>query len=199
MRSSSADTSPVRQSRRASRVLLVRGVMALVLGLSLLIEGSNLSRLTTFIAVYWIVAALLTLRWVGGRREVPHRPVGIIAGTIGLVVGLVVLIRPLLHELVSDGVLLDILGASAIVTGVLRLLGFIHDDQVVRDHPRARYRFVVGTAEVLLGVIVMISDKGETEVIRFAACAWGLATGTFLLLDASMLRRAAREGVEVRS
>lgn len=186
---------PTRPSRRATRVLLVRGVMALVLGLTLLVEGWNLSRLTTFIAVYWILAALVTLRWVGVHRELPHRPVGVIAGAIGLVVGLVVLVRPLIDELVSDGVLLDILGASAIVTGVLRLSGLIHDDQVVRDHPRARYRFVVGTAEVLLGVVVMLSDKGATDVIRFTASVWGLATGTFLLLDAAMLRRSARAGL----
>ena len=111
---------------------------------------------------------------------------------IGLVAGIAVVLRPLLNALVSRGVLLDLLGASALATGVLRLLGMIHDDQLARDHPRRRYRFVVGTLEVLLGVALVIADQGASDQIRLALGVWGLSTGTFLLLDAFMLRRLGR-------
>jgi len=185
-----SSSSPI--SRRAYVVFLVRGVVALALGVTLLLEGSNLTRLTTFIAVYWIVAAVLTLNWVGAHRALPHRRLGFVAGVIGLVAGIAVVLRPLLNALVSRGVLLDLLGASALATGVLRLLGTIHDDQLARDHPRRRYRFVVGTLEVLLGVALVIADQGASDQIRLALGVWGLSTGTFLLLDAFMLRRLGR-------
>ena len=101
-------------------------------------------------------------------------------------------LRSVIHALVGDGLLLDLLGASAIAIGGLRLSGTIHDDQLALDHPRRRYRFVVGTLEVLLGVNLLLADEAATDQIRIALSIWGLLTGTFLLLDALMLRRATR-------
>jgi len=195
----SADRPPVGDPRSSAPlprwayvVFVARGTVALALGVSLLFAGANLSRLTTFVAIYWIVAALLTLHWVVVHRVVPHRRLAFVAGTLALVAGLAVVLRSVIHALVGDGLLLDLLGASAMAIGILRLLGTIHDDQLAQDHPRRRYRFVVGTLEVLLGVALLLADKGGTDQIRLALSIWGLSTGTFLLLDALMLRRASR-------
>jgi uncharacterized membrane protein HdeD (DUF308 family) len=111
-------------SRRAYLLFPTRGAVALALGILLLLAGFDLRRLTTVVAVYCIVAALLTLHWVGAHRTQPRQALGLLAGTIGLVAGIGVVLRPLLDALLSRGALLDILGASAITTGVLRLLGF---------------------------------------------------------------------------
>jgi len=173
-------------------VFLIRGTVALALGLTLLSSGANLSRLTTFIAVYWIVAALLTLHWVGTQGLVPHRRLSYVAGVLGLVVGVALVLRELFRSLLSAGAFLDFLGASAIATGTLRLMGMVHDDQLERDHPRRRYRVVVGTLELLLGIALVIADKGATGEIRLAVGVWGLATGTFLVLDALRMRRVTR-------
>jgi hypothetical protein len=42
------------------------------------------------------------------------------------------------------------------------------------------------------GVALLLADKAATDQIRVALSVWGLSTGTFLLLDALMLRRATR-------
>jgi uncharacterized membrane protein HdeD (DUF308 family) len=181
-----------RLPRWAYLLFLVRGVVALALGIMLLAAGSDFGRLTTFVAVYWIVAALLTLQWVRGHRMQPHRRLGLLAGGIALAAGVAVLLRSLLDALLSRGVALDVLGASAIVTGLLRLSGTVHDDQLAREHPRRRYRFVVGVLEVLLGVTLVVAGEGASTQIRVALAMWGLSTGTFLLLDAFMLRRLTR-------
>ena len=68
---------------RAEALLLVRGAVAVSLGVLLLVAGTRLSRLTTFVAIYWIVAAVLTLRWVGERRALPHRRLAFGAGVLG--------------------------------------------------------------------------------------------------------------------
>ena len=179
-------------SRWGYVVFLVRGSVALVLGVALLIAGSNPSRLVTFVAVYWVVAGLLTLRWASAQPALPHRPVALAAGVLGLVVGVAVVLREVLHALLGEGVWLDLLGASAIAIGLLRLVGLLHDDQLAREHPRRRYRFVLGCLEVLLGITLVIADQGATTQIRVALGLWGLATGTLLLLDALMMRRHAR-------
>jgi uncharacterized membrane protein HdeD (DUF308 family) len=179
--------------RWAYVVFVVRGAVALALGLSLLAAGANLSRLVTFVAIYWIVAAALTLHWVGIHRVLPHRRVAFAAGLAGLVVGLAVAFRALFQTLLSEGAFLDFLGVTTIAIGVLRLLGTIHDDQLSRDGSRRRYRFVLGTLEVVLGIALLTAEQGATDEIRLALALWALATGTFLLLDALTLRSLTRE------
>lgn len=183
---------PIPVPRWAYVIFVARGTVALALGVSLLFAGANLSRLTTFFAIYWIVGALLTLHWAVVHPVLPHRRLGFVAGSIALLAGAVVVLRSVIHALVGEGLLLDLLGASAIAIGCLRLLGTIHDDQLAQDHPRRRYRFVIGTFEVLLGVALVLADKAATDQIRVALSVWGLSTGTFLLLDALMLRRVTR-------
>ena len=178
--------------RRAYYVFVARGAVALTLGVLLLSTGSNLNQLTTFLGLYWIVAAVLTLYWVGVHRSTPHRSPTFVAGSIALVAGLAVVLRHVLEELVGWGVLLDVLGASAIVMGLLRLLGTIHDDQFAGERPRLRYRVVVGTLEVLLGIALVVTENGPSTATRLVIAIWALAMGTFLILDAWMMRRLVK-------
>lgn len=178
-------------TRRAYLVFLVRGAVALALGVTLLAAGSNLSRLTTFVAIYWVAAALLTIRWVGARPALHYRRLALLAGVTGLVAGLAVVFRVLFKALLSEAAWLDFLGATAIFTGVLRLSGLIHDDQMARDRPRRRYRYVVGTLEVLLGGALVTAEQGPSQSTRILLGIWALAMGAFLLLDGFMMRRLA--------
>ena len=168
-------------------VFLVRGSVALALGLALLVSNAGLSRLGTFVAVYWLIGALLTLRWAAAQRAASGARFGGLAGLIGLVIAIVVLLREPFHWLISAGLLLDVLGLSAIAMGLLRLLGGFHDDVWGGDETRGRYRVVVGALDLILGVALLLAHKPSD--IRFVLVAWGLVTGTFLLLDALRLRR----------
>lgn len=181
--------------RWAYYVFLVRGAVALALGVALLLAGTSLTRLATFLALYWIVAALLTLRWAGAHRGAPGRRLGLLAGGLGLVAGITVLVGTRLGSVSYEGALLDFLGLSAAATGILRLSGRFHDDELADALPRRRYRLVIGGLEVLLGAALVIADDRTSDDIRIALAVWGLATGTFLLLDALVLRRLARSQV----
>jgi len=184
-----APRSPGGLPRHAYYLFVARGLVALSLGVTVLATGSNFDRLTTFIAIYWIVAALLTLQWVGVHRGTAHRPLALAAGALALVAGLTVILRHVLDALVSRGVLLDLLGASAIAMGLLRLSGMVHDDQLVVDRPRLRYRALAGTLEVLLGIAVVVTETGPSDLTRLVVGVWALAMGTFLILDAWKMRR----------
>ena len=170
-------------------VFVVRGSVALALGVALLLSGDLVSNLGTFVAVYWIIGALLTLRWVAQHRSAPGWRVGGLAGLVGVVVGIMFLVRELLYTFIEEGLLLDLLGLSAVAMGLLRLLGGFHDDQIAGDRPRLRYRVVVGTLDIVLGVALLIGSATSASQIRLALGVWGLLTGTFLLLDALRLRR----------
>ena len=171
-------------------VFLLRGLLALALGGAALLLEISLSRLGTYIAVYWIVAALLTLRWASGRDAASGRRIALAAGAIGLAAGILVLLRKPLTSVVGEVLLLDLLGASAIATGLLRLFGRFHDDQLEGMRPRLRYRAAVGTLELALGMSLILAGETSDSSIRIALGVWGLLTGTFLLLDGLWIRRA---------
>ncbi|HET6642014.1 MAG TPA: hypothetical protein VFG93_01950 [Gaiellaceae bacterium] len=170
-------------------VFFLRGSLALALGIALLVSGSDLTRIGTYLAVYWIVAALLTLRWTLRHEAASGRRVGLLVAGIGLGTGVMVLLRQPLSTLVDDGVLMDLLGLSVIATGLLRVFGRFHDDQLEGMRPRRRYRVVVGVLELALGAAVIAAEDSSASAIRVTLGIWGLLTGTFLILDALWLRR----------
>jgi uncharacterized membrane protein HdeD (DUF308 family) len=173
-------------------VFLVRGCVAFTLGASLLLSGEGLGLLASFVGGYWIVGALLTLHWAIGNRAAPGRRLGTLVGLIGLAAGIVLLLRELIDALVEQGLLLDVLGLAAIGMGLLRLSGKFHDDQLAAHRPRARYRLVVGTLDIVLGVAVLVVSGENVSEVRLVLGIWGLLVGTFLVLDALRLRRYDR-------
>ncbi len=169
---------------------LVRACLALGFGVIVLVASSGLSKLSTFAALYAVMSALVTLRWASTRR-----PDGgadgraLVAAALWLVAGAALLLRQPLQGLMGEGVLLDSLGVVAILNGLLRLSGRFHDDQFSRERARRRYRLVIGPLDILLGVALLVADARTAGGVRIALGLWGLATGTFLLWDALMLRR----------
>jgi uncharacterized membrane protein HdeD (DUF308 family) len=175
--------------RLAYYIYLARATFALALGVALLLSGSGLSNLATFIAVYWILAAVITLRWVGAHREARGRRIGLLAGGMALAAGVALALRHPLSGLFGEAALLDFFGATAIAMGVLRLSGKLHDDQLGEEDPRRRYRIVAGLLDVVLGLVLVTASARTSTGIRIAVAAWALSTGTLLLLDGLMLRR----------
>ena len=176
------------------RLAFVRGVVALFLGGALLVAGVGQSRLATFIGVYWLLGAVLTLRWVLRNRAVPGRRLAALAAAIGTIAAVALLARKPLNHVVGTGALLDLVGAAAIATGAMRILEGFRDDQSSDGRLRNRDSILAGTLDAGLGVaLILVSDPTSTWV-RFVAAAWGLVAGTMLLLDALRLRRFAVTG-----
>jgi uncharacterized membrane protein HdeD (DUF308 family) len=187
-----ASTAAPHVTRRAYYIYLARATFALALGVALLLTGSTLSNLATFIAVYWILAAVVTLRWVGAHRQARGRRLGLVAGSAALAAGVALALRRPLEDLIGEDALLDFLGVTAITMGVLRVSGLLHDDQLGNEHPRSRYRIVAGLLDVVLGLVLITASDRTATGIRLAVGAWALSTGTLLLLDGLMLRRLVK-------
>ena len=186
---SGAGSSSTSLPRWAFYVYVARAAVALALGVAVLLAGSGLARLGTFVAVYWIAAALITLRWVAANREAKGSRIAMLAGVTALAAGVALALHGPLSGQFSEGALLDFFGLTAIVTGALRLSGLLHDDQLARDRPRRRYRLVAGSLDVALGVALLLAEGRTATEIRIVVGVWALSTGTLLLLDGLMLRR----------
>ena len=158
--------------------------------------GAGQSRLATFIGVYWLLGSVLTLRWVLRSRAVPGRRLAAIAAAVGGVAALVLLARELLNELVGMSLLLDLVGAGAIATGAIRILGGFRDDQLQDGRPHNRSSILAGMLDAGLGVALLITSDSTSTGVRLLAAAWGLVGGTMLLVDALRLRRFAATTTE---
>jgi len=149
--------------------------------------------LGNLIAVYWLIGALVTLGWVWANPGVRGLRLATAAGVLGVISAVVLLARSLIADVISTDAVLALFGATAVLTGALRLLGAFHDDQASYQR-RAAYRLILGLTELGLGIVLIASDE-LTSPVATAAGLWGLVGGTVMLLDALDLRRKlARKG-----
>ena len=110
-------------ARRMWWIPAIRGAFAVTLGGIAIATGSHRAALVNFLGIYWLISAALTVAWAARTRWKRGSRLGLMAGMIGLVAGLLVLFRHVLEPIMSVGFLLDALGISAILTGTLRLAG----------------------------------------------------------------------------
>ena len=169
-----------------------RGLVALCLGLALLVAAAGQSRLATFIGVYWLLGSVLTLRWVSRSPDAPGRRLGALAAGIGAGAALALLARRPLDDLVGMTLVIDLVGAGAIATGTMRMLGAFRDDDALDDRTRRRHNTLIGAFDVGLGIALIVASDATSAWVRFVAAAWGLVGGTFLVLDSLRLRRLGR-------
>ena len=182
-------TIPMSATPRGWWLSLARGLVALFLAGALLVAGADQSRLATFIAVYWLFGAVLTLRWALGSQETAGRRLGVLAAMIGTLAAVAILARKPISEAVGTEVVLDIVGMSALAIGILRILGAFREDAPTEQRPPRRDRVVVGALDACLGIALIVTRDATSPWIRFLVAAWGLAAGTFLVLDALQRRR----------
>jgi uncharacterized membrane protein HdeD (DUF308 family) len=179
----------MRRSTAGWRLSFARGLVALFLGTALLVAGAGQSRLATYIGVYWLLGAVLTIRWLSRSRGIPGRRMGALAAAIGALAGVTLLAREPLDHLVGTGTLLNLVGAGAIATGTLRMLGGFRDARVADGRTPKRNSIFVGALDAGLGLGLVLASGTSSTSIRFVAAAWGLVGGTLLLADALRMRR----------
>jgi uncharacterized membrane protein HdeD (DUF308 family) len=165
----------------------VRGLVALTLALAIVVAGRGTARLVTFLGLYWMAGGLITLRFALAIR--PRR--GARLGLAAVVGAVLVLLREELSGLVHPDLLVELVGCSAVLTGLLRVLGgFAAEKRLGRRWTLGG--IVLGTLEAALGGMLLLSADVDPELLAPVAAAWGVASGTLLLAEGLRLRRFAR-------
>ena len=178
-------------ARRLWWIPAIRGAIAVALGVLAIATGSDRTALVNFLGIYWLFSAVLMLAWALRARWKPGSRLGLLAGMIGVLAGLLVLGRHLLEPVVSARFLVDALGVSAVLTGTLRLAGAFE----VERRTGRWWTFgglALGSVEIVLGAIVLIAGSGNLRLVTAAVGAWGLIGGTLLLLEGFKIRRSLR-------
>ena len=163
-------------------ITAARGVMAIVLGLALALNGDRApAALVNFMGVYWILNGIVSLQWglaaEGSRRRLP-----LAAGAIGTVTGAVVLVAD-----VGTTFLLAILGVVIALTGVAHVLGGF--ELADRSGRRWRPGVPLGVLEIGLGTTLIVTADRHDSLSTWLASGWALLGGAVLLSDALLMRR----------
>ena len=183
------DSHQIRQSR-FWWISVVRGILSLLLGTAVLFTQDNRAMLANFIGAYWLLSGLLTLRWAMTVRWLRGSRIGLAAGSLSVVAALLVLLRTQLQHLIAPNALINVLGAAAVLTGSLRLLGAFE----IERRTGRRWTFgglALGSVEVVLGLVLIVTNGENERVVSIVFAAWGLVGGCLLLIEGFRLRREA--------
>jgi uncharacterized membrane protein HdeD (DUF308 family) len=124
-------------------------------------------------------------------RPRPGFRLGLAAASAALVGAVLVLLRERLSGLVDPEVFVGLLGISAVLTGVLRVLGgFAAEERLGRRWTLGG--IVLGTLEVALGALLLLTSEVDPDLLVPIAAAWGAVSGILLLAQGLGLRRLGR-------
>jgi uncharacterized membrane protein HdeD (DUF308 family) len=88
-------------------------------------------------------------------------------------------------------VFVRLLGISAVLTGLLRILGgFAAEERVGRRWTLGG--IVLGTLELGLGALLLVTSEVDPDLLVPIGAAWGTVSGILLLAQGLGLRRMAR-------
>jgi len=116
---------------------------------------------------------------------------GLAAAIAALVGAVLVLLRERLSGLVNPEVFVGLLGISAVLTGVLRVLGgFAAEERLGRRWTLGG--IVLGMLELGLGALLLLTSEVDPDLLVPVVAAWGAVSGILLLAQGLRLRRFAR-------
>jgi uncharacterized membrane protein HdeD (DUF308 family) len=175
-------------------ITLIRGILAVSLGAALLFQPDKTgSMLANFMGMFWLVSGIFSLRWgAAGERA---RGWALLAGIIGVVAGAGMLARGMVSNWIAEDILSSLLGVMILLTGSLHAFGGFRIG--VDAHRKwSMTSFLLGTFEIVLGVLLIVEPLGRSTIFYLSASIWALIGGFILIGDAIRLWRVSRESIQ---
>ena len=172
--------TPIR--RYAWVILLIRAILALTLGIIVVATGELRPGLANVIGLYWLLGALLTLRWARAHR-----------GARGERVAYGAAFAAVRRAFKRVEMMLAFIGMFSIVVGLLRMSGMFREsvtEDIRRSRPEAT---ILGILEILLGFGLIFGEVARPLVVPILG-VWGIAGGTIMLRDAIRAWRVLQPG-----
>ena len=144
-----------------------------------------------YIALYWLLGGLLTIRWALGVRWRAGSRLGLAAGLLATAMGLVLMARHRLEDIVSPEALIGAVAVTTVATGCLRIVGAFEVEERT-GHRWTIGGMILGSVEVVLGVILLLVRNTQGSTVRLTIGIWGLVAGSLLLAQGFRMLQARR-------
>ena len=167
---------------------LIRGIVALMVGVLILAWPDVGGRLfVNFLAVFWLVSGVMILQW--GFTLHQRRGLWLVAGIVGTVVGLALLLRYFYQRYLDPAQAVRILGVLALFVGLINIFGGFRTPDMTREESTGR--LILGVFEVGLGAVLVIIDA-LGPVSKLLAGGWAFIGGIVLIVQAVQIRRVSK-------
>lgn len=171
---------------------MLRGALALLLGIGAIVFPlSAVFAFTMLFAAYCFVDGIASLiAGMHGGQEPEHRWGALVfSGIIGILIGILFLLMPLVATITYAFIVLVMLAAWAIITGILEIV------VAVRLHREIEGEWLLGLSGAIsvllgLGVIVLVIPYPAASILSAAwlIAFFALGTGIVLVVQALRLR-----------
>ncbi len=167
---------------------LIRGIVALIVGVLILAWPDVGGKLfINFLAVFWLASGVMILQW--GFTMHQRRGLWLVAGIVGTVVGVALLLRYFYQRYLDPAQAVRILGALALFVGLINLFGGFRTPNMTREEGTGRV--ILGAFEIGLGVLLIVIDA-LGPVSKLLAGGWAFVGGIVLIVQAVQMRRASK-------
>ena len=172
-------------------ITIFRGALALALGVLLLIQPVSVRPFAiNFMGVYWLLGGFVSLKLAKGASSAKRLRTA--AGIIGIVAGVALLSRTLTMSLVSQVILMTILGALIVLSGLLHILSGLRFSEIIGQGWKTA-NVLLGVFEIVFGVIVVLYPWMRFDFAYLSIVAWSLLAGIIMLGDGLRLRSLLRK------
>ncbi|WP_414542127.1 HdeD family acid-resistance protein [Nostoc sp. CCY0012] len=184
---------PLRMGSRLAKnwwTVALRGIFAIIFGLIALFwpEITLTALVLVFGAFVLISGVLLAIAAFKDGLNHAHSWLLLLEGAIGIAIGVLAFVWPGITALV----LLYLIAAWAIVTGVLEIIAAI---QIRKEIENEWLLAIAGIASVLFGVLLLIWPVAGALAILWIIAAYAIIFGILLLILAFRLRTWGSNGV----
>ncbi len=171
-------------------IYLARGIFAIVLGILLLVEKAHWNAIQ-YMGLLWLSIGLTSIAWARSRgRRIRWARWSLVAGILGVLAGLIALVRPIAMQFLATWVFMALIGALSIITGLAHIFGGFRTGREDGSH-WSWGSYLVGGVQVVLGAVIVNYPFEPTPMARLMATGWCLITGLLLILDALRVRTHA--------
>jgi uncharacterized membrane protein HdeD (DUF308 family) len=161
-------------------LLALRGVVAIVFGLlAVLMPGITVVALAILFGAFALVNGVITMVQAFRRHQDAARRVAqVVAGLIGVAVGVLALVWPGITALA----LVVVVGAWAIVTGILEIWA-------ATRVPGQWMPLVVGAVSIVVGALILLRPGVGAVALALTIGVYAIAAGVLMLAESWHLHR----------
>ena len=193
------EQKPGEFAQRLWWLTLLRGIIALSLGISLLLTpDGTVSNMLRFVGLYWLTSGLAGVAW--GISGAQRPGVWLILGGAEVLGGVGLALHPRLMSYISLNSFMKLTAVFAILIGGMHLaIGYGVRQKFGRQWSRGS--FIMGFLQAFMGILLLAPTSNKSTTLFYAASAWAFIGGISLMANGIRLRRLAltdnfEEGME---
>ncbi|WP_347841106.1 DUF308 domain-containing protein [uncultured Draconibacterium sp.] len=174
------------------KLILVRGIILLVVGLILLLfPKATLTTLIFILGIYWLIDGVVTLYNTWRLRKLRKNWWwGLITGGLGIIAGIIVILKPFSSSVLTTSFLMWFLGVVALINGIS---GVITGIKVRNLNTGERSMLWGGIFSIILGIILISSPYTSALAIVKIIGAFAIFAGVITLLIANRVKKKTEE------